>query len=179
MEDFNFKSKHLLLETDSIKFQCHEGIENELNKEQRIAADVLYWARNTSFGLKGCIKFQISPGPKGIKDKRGRWWPAPYEACDNPYAQSHKIEYDKSNNHKWVNPWSLWKHSKSLQHCQYLVKYRPYYIFGEGKISYIDRFIDMVLDQSYALAINLPENSIMGKFAKEALQGKFDIHKEY
>ena len=75
--------------------------------------------RNLNMGLQGSIKKRFCPGPRGRRDKNGWWWPVPNEGCDQwlSHWEGNKLD-----------PWSLWKHCKSFQHTEYLVKHRIEYL---------------------------------------------------
>jgi hypothetical protein len=159
--------------------QCHEDIEKDLSREQKIAADVLYWLRNLNMGREVCIKFSVYPGPYGILDKKSKWFPLYLESCDDIENMQHSLGVPVNEKSTWLNPWSIFKHCKSLQHCQYMVKYRLHHLYN--KIQRFDHLISLAADCSLLpLFINGDDRDILAFFAKRSLDGTgFDMNKKY
>ena len=162
-----------------VTHHCHDKIENELSKKQKILADVIYWVRNLNMGKEVCTKYGLHPGPAGHLDKKGRWWPSPMEACDSTEGRCPALRSTIKKGTKspvqvstWYEPWSVWKHCKTLQHCQYLVKYRLSYLYETFGTPTLDYLIRAVLHKDdLPLLINEPENNILKLFVEHSLSG--------
>jgi hypothetical protein len=106
------------LEGVDISLEC--GRTYSFSDKERTVVKLAHWMRNLNMGLQGSIKKRFCPGPRGRRDKNGWWWPLPNEGCDA--WLSHWEEGKKPD------PWILWKHCRSFQHTEYLVKHRIEYL---------------------------------------------------
>jgi len=100
--------------------QC--GRPYHLTIQEKAVSELAFFLRNLNLGLQFSIKNQFHPGPHGRKDAKGRWWPSIQESCD-AYVGHWKEEVPEMGKGRF-DPWALWKHCKSLQHTEYLVKNR-------------------------------------------------------
>jgi len=183
--DFDVSLTSQYFDEDDVTHHCHDRIEEELSAKQKIVADVLHWSRNLRIGREVCTQYGLYPGPHGVIDKKRRWWPSPLEACDCPEGVYHavktrikKLKDGRTTESFWYHPWSLYKHCASIQHCQYLAKYRIAYIYEKCN-PWMDKFLKVVKSGDYPLLINSHDHDIIGKFVQDALKGKFDINKVY
>jgi hypothetical protein len=162
----------------NLDFSDNCGRKYILTKKERAITELVLWMRNLNQGLKFSMKNHFHIGPFGIRDKKGWWWPCPSEGCDAciKHVVIIPIAGVKS---KW-NPWALWKHSKSLQHIEYLLKNRPDYLL-ESTFKGLNVYaIQMMLknieeDTIYNLRAiaNESSNWYINKFFDDVTSGKF------
>ena len=93
-----------------------------LNAQERALSELLYFMRQLNLGKEGAIKLRFHPGPFGRIGQRGWWWPLPNEGCD--FDLEHWDGLGKPD------AWALWKHCRTIQHVEYLVKNRPGSLIG-------------------------------------------------
>lgn len=147
----------------------------DLSEDERILVEILYYLRNTKNGLEYCIKNQIYPGPKGKKcktlesPKRVIWMPIPAEACDKPLDIGTEVnESGKIINY---NPFFYYKHCKTREHCEYLVKHRISHVINFFKNSEdLRRLVVTTRKGCLILALNSNIEWIKD-FAIEAISG--------
>jgi hypothetical protein len=167
------------------KVQCHDNIKT--TKKEEVASHILYWSRHLNMGHKVCQEYGIYPGPRGVIDKKRRWWPAPLESCDclkykaHTYITSQRtLKSGEVKEYQRPDLYSIWHHCRSLQHCRYLVKYRLHHVYE--CVSAMDSLIDMVEQEAYPLFIRESAgfsyrlDDLHRRFATDALKGNnFDI----
>lgn len=175
-----FLSIYPLEEVDT-SLQC--GRTYSFTDKERAIVKLTHWMRNLNLGLQGSIKKSFRPGPRGRRDKNGWWWPAPNEGCDQ--WLSHWEEGKKPD------PWRLWKHCKSFQHTEYLVKHRIEWLIDTtfngidpGVIAYLLRcLVEGVSDARFLhwLIVQFYADYEVGKFKDPekifVLNTRFDLLK--
>jgi len=139
--------------------QC--GRHYELTLMERALSEFIYWARNKNIGVQESMKRRFYPGPHGIKTKKG-WFPNPMEGCD----AFIKFDSNHGPDNKYVyDPWTWWKHCKSLAHIEYLVKNRIGILlqdFMRSQDHHIKSLISIIEKNEQNLIEQIPEHTPIG-----------------
>jgi len=150
-----------------------------LTGKKLILAGIYYWARNkhAEGGLQGRIQARFFPGPRGFKIHRGLWVPHPMDGCDSCEVQSHTIDDASKKTGYRLDPWKMWKHCKTLEHCKYLVAHRNQMVlnfFSQHRPElFLSDMVKLIEDKEYE-RMAADSRWIISEFGTEALTGKIE-----
>ncbi|MBD3262184.1 MAG: hypothetical protein GF334_11050 [Candidatus Altiarchaeales archaeon] len=166
--------------------QCHPSVLELLNEEERAAVDVLYWLRNRHKGkkrgeaLSAAIRTMTYTGPKGVYDKKGRWYAIGLEACDYDQHDTfgvicgdYKHVSDDPDQKPKYDHFASRNHCRTRQHLGFLVKYRKVFVVYK-LIDPLDLalMVGALQKTEYPLLLQ-HHRPIIRDFAQDCLSGKF------
>ena len=144
-----------------------------------LLARLLHWARNKPMeNLQARIQLRFFPGPKGFKTGRGLWVPAPEDGCDFG-IHNHQVMDDSKKSGYRVDAWLMWKHCKSMEHCEYLVAHRYNMVFTSFlehgslyslSLPYLSDMLTSIEQKRFDLMVE-DERWIVKAFGTDAMKG--------
>ena len=145
-----------------------------LRGKDLLLARLLHWARNKPMeNLQARIQHRFFPGPKGFKTGRGLWVPAPEDGCDFGIHNHQVMDESKKSGYR-VDAWLMWKHCKSMEHCEYLVAHRynmVFTFFSENiGVSYLSDMMRAVENKKFDL-MACSDRWAVKEFGLDALKG--------